>query len=152
LNVFTAALLTGALAGCASASSTAGGDPGNAKLHLLAADPVMHLVPPGATGQGGLILAPARYRAPGFDGGGWDGPAVTRHFDSTAGPQSVFEFYAHEAAALGWRPTASRNALGFPQVWTKIVPRATAHLSLTDLDLRTGAPGSTSSYVLNASA
>jgi len=69
-----------------------------------------------------------------------------------ASPQSVFAFYADRAHTTGWSATASRNVLGFPQVWRKSIPGSIAYLTLTDLDIRAASPGTPSIYVLNASA
>jgi len=78
-----------------------------------------------------LTRTPARYRKPGFEGGGWDGPSVTLTFRSQAPPGQVYRFYIRRAEAAGWRATAS-GALGLTDRWQKTYPdRAAAYLSLS---------------------
>jgi hypothetical protein len=146
-------IVAGALvASCSTHHTTAGADPGNARLHLLASDPVFQSLPSDIHTDG-LRQTPARYAQPGFGAGGWHGPAVTLMFTSAASPASVFADFARHARASGWTATASRNALGYPQVWTKRYSgRSPADLTLTDLDLRTSMSGKPSRYVVNASA
>src|SRR5439155_7664832 len=68
-----------------------------------------------------VARTPARYRKPGFTGGGWTGPSVVVTFTSSAPSAAVFRFYAQRAAAHGWRPTA-KGALGFTDRWAKTYP------------------------------
>jgi len=114
-----AALAIGAVlpAGCGTA---AGGDPGGRRLHELAGDPVFAALPQGANTVK-VTRTPARYRKPGFTGGGWTGPSVVVTFTSSAPPAVVFRFYAQRAAAAGWRPTA-KGALGLTDRWAKTYP------------------------------
>jgi hypothetical protein len=139
------------LGACGRTGAPSGGDPGNRRLHALASDPVLQALPPDARADGAPTLTPARYMAPGFDGGGWDGPAVTLRFESLEPAQSVFAFYVEHARASGWAATSNRNVLGYPEVWTKSVSGSRAHLTLTDLDIRATSGGTLSRYVLNES-
>ena len=124
-----------------SGGGVPGGDKGNKRLHQLAADPIFTLVPAGANAEP-LKLTPARYRKPGFTGGGWDGPLVALQFTSAADPRAVYEFYAREAQAAGWTATSSRNAMRLPFGWTKTYPNGnTAMLGLDGYDPRDSTPG-----------
>lgn len=82
----------------------------------------------------------ARYRQPGFTGGGWDGPSVVVAFRSSAPPADVYRFYAQRTAAAGWRPT-STGALGLTDGWAKTYPDgASATLGLGLLTRAQSAP------------
>ncbi len=117
----------------ACGGSHAAGDPGNRRLHELGGDSVFAATPAGATGVR-VTRTPARYRKPGFSGGGWDGPSVVFAFESSAPPGEVYRFYAQRAAAAGWRPTAT-GALGLTDRWAKTYSDgADATLTLTLLD------------------
>ncbi|HUP31483.1 MAG TPA: hypothetical protein VM184_00505 [Gaiellaceae bacterium] len=106
-------------AGCGS-GTPAGGDPRGERLEQLSGDPVFASVPEGATAVE-TEEQPARYRKPGFTGGGWDGPTVVVTFTSAAPPAEIYGFYARRAEAAGWRPTAS-GALGLTDRWAKTYP------------------------------
>jgi hypothetical protein len=107
----------------------AGGDPSGRRLKELSNDPVFAAVPRGATIVK-LTRTPARYRKPGFEGGGWDGPSVTLLLRSSAPPADVYRFYGRRAEAAGWHATAS-GGLGFTDRWAKTYSdRAAAYLSL----------------------
>jgi hypothetical protein len=112
----TALLIGSLLAGCGS-STPPGGDPGDRRLHALQEDPVVAATPPGASDLS-RESTKARYRKPGFDAGGWDGPTVTVRFASSAEPSEVFRFYGERAKAAGWEATAS-GSLGVPDRWRK---------------------------------
>jgi hypothetical protein len=114
-----AALAIGSLltSGC---GTPAGGDPGGRRLKELASDHVFAAGPDGATAIR-TTRTPAHYREPGFTGGGWDGPSVVVAFRSSAPPADVYRFYARQAAAAGWRPTA-KGALGLTDRWAKTYP------------------------------
>ena len=87
-----------------------------------------------------LTRTPARYRKPGFEGGGWDGPGVSLMFKSSAPPADVYRFYDRRADAAGWRATAS-GALGLTDRWTKTyADGAAAYLSLALLTRPLTAP------------
>ena len=105
-------------AGCGGAP--AGGDPGGKRLKELSADAVFAAVPETAT-MVRMTKTPARYRQPGFSGGGWDGPSVAVTFRSSAPPADVYGFYAQQAEAAGWRPTAG-GSLGLTDRWAKTYP------------------------------
>lgn len=101
---------------------------------------------------GSIARTPARYRKPGLDGGGWDGPAIALKFTSAQSAASVFTYYAAQTSKLGWVATKN-NALGYPQGWTKTYPDGTrAELTLTDLEIQTPTGGTPSTYILNAGA
>ena len=103
------------LAACGG--TPAGGDPGGTRLQELSSDPVFAALPEGATAVD-VTRTPARYRKPGFTGGGWAGPSVVVTFKSSAPPADVFRFFDRLAAAGGWRPTAT-GALGVTDRWGK---------------------------------
>src|SRR2546428_10803908 len=121
-----AALAPFLLIGC---GTPAGGDPGGKRLKELSHDLVFAAVPRGATIVK-LTRTPARYRKPGFEGGGWDGPGVSLMFKSSAPPADVYRFYDRRAGAAGSRATPS-GALGLSDRRAKTSPGgATASLSL----------------------
>jgi hypothetical protein len=145
-------LLVAGIAACSNGSRTAGGDPGNVRLNALAGEQVFQSLAPGSKAAGPPVQTPARYMQPGFDGGGWHGPAVTLTFTNSGSPSTVFSYYEDRVGSSGWIATGNRNALGYPQVWTKRYPGGSeAYLSLWDLDLQRSVTGP-SRYVLNASA
>jgi hypothetical protein len=152
-TVILAVALVGLVAACSINSPPSGGDPGNRRLNTLGADPILKALPPGAHMTGALVRTPARYTQPGLDGGGWHGPAITLRFSSTQPPAAVFSYYANLAPSLGWHATASKNILGYPQVWGKdYLGVGQARMSLIDLDLHHQTVGMVNSYILNASA
>jgi len=102
-------------AGCGGGHT--GGDPGGKRLDELASDAVFAEAPPGATAVA-RTKAAARYREPGFSGGGWDGPSVTVAFTSSAPPADVYGFYAQRADAAGWQATG-QNGAGLANRWAK---------------------------------
>ena len=108
------------LPGGCGGNTPAGGDPGGQRLKELSGDPVFAAVPEGATEVETERLA-ARYRKPGFAGGGWDGPTVIVTFETASPPADVFRFYAGRAEAAGWEPTAA-GALGLTDRWAKTYP------------------------------
>lgn len=125
------ALVLVVLTGCGD-GMPAGEDPGGSRLALLSADPVFAALPAGAT-EIDRERRGARYREPGFTGGGWDGPAVIVRFKTASPPADVYSFYAERAKAAGWRPTAT-GALGFADRWAKAFPAgAPATLVLTSV-------------------
>ena len=133
----SAVLAAGALlalgAGCGGDDTPAGGDPGGKRLGALAGDGVFAALPAGAT-EVVTARREARYREPGFGGGGWDGPALVVTFTSTTTPEEVFAFYAQRAESAGWTPTAE-GRLGLTDRWAKTFPNgAPATLSLALLD------------------
>jgi hypothetical protein len=133
------------LAGC---GTPAGGDPGNRRLHELAADRVFARLPEGAS-RLGVKRTAARYVKPGFDGGGWHGPSVVATFTSPAPAAAVYRFYGRRALAFGWRLTKT-DAHGEPFTWTKTFPDgAPAYLSLLRLSRASG--GVPPHYVLTGS-
>lgn len=132
-----AVLVAGALlalgAGCGANDTPAGGDPGGKRLGALADDGVFAALPEGAT-EVETERRKARYREPGFSGGGWDGPAVVVTFSASTTPEEVYAFYAQRAEAAGWTPTAE-GRLGLTDRWAKTFPDgAPATLSLALLD------------------
>ncbi len=140
------------VAGCGLGGPPPGGDPGNRYLNELTHDPIFAALPGHARAFAPLVQTPARFASPGFDAGGWHGPAATLTFTSTETPGSVFSYYRDRAGQTGWTPTGNRNVLGFPDVWSKSAADGTPeHLSLTDMNIATAASGSASRYVLNAS-
>lgn len=104
--------------GCGGVPS-AGGDPGGLRLSMLSNDAVFAALPAGAR-QIEIEHRKAHYREPGFSGGGWAGPTVVITFRASA-PADVYRFYAQEANAAGWRPTA-KGAFGVTDRWAKTYP------------------------------
>jgi hypothetical protein len=113
---------------------TGTGDPGNKRLNELSADPVFASLPPGAHLSGPIARTPARYRQPGFQTGGWDGPSVVVTFVSDQPASAIYQFYAARAADVGWHATA-QGSLGYTDNWTKTYSdHATGYLSLDSLE------------------
>lgn len=109
------------LAACGGmGSKPAGGDPGDRRLHQLAADPIFGRRAPQAA-DAELKLVPAAYQRPGFGSGGWSGPGVTLTFASAASAESVYAFYDHSAQADGWVPAAI-GSLHVTDRWRKTYP------------------------------
>lgn len=130
-----AALLLALLLTAAACGTPAGGDPGGHRLAELGSDPVFTAPPPPGATSFGIRRTPATYQQPGFESGGWHGPGVVVSFTSGASPADVYGFYAQQAQAAGWRPTAS-GALKLTDRWAKTYPdgaKATLLLSLLDL-------------------
>jgi hypothetical protein len=134
-----ASLLVGALLAVVSllpacgGGTPAGGDPGDKRLNQLTSDRVFAALPDGAT-EVDTTEQPARYRKPGFSGGGWDGPSVVVTFKTSAPPAAVYRFYAQNAESAGWKPTAA-GRLGLTDRWAKTYSDgAPATLSLVLLD------------------
>jgi len=111
--ILAATLVLVALMSACVTSRPPGGDPGNKRLDELGSDGIFAVLPPGARMSGATVRTTARYRKPGLDGGGWDGPGVTLKFTSAQSPASVFTFYADRATAFGWVATKN-NVLGYP--------------------------------------
>jgi len=111
-----------ALTGCFSlAGKPPGrGDPGNRRLHQLAADPIFGALPLGAEGAE-LKLIPASHRSSVFEPSGWNGPGVTRTFESSAPAISVYEFYGERVRAEGWTAVGV-GSLHVPDTWRKTYP------------------------------
>jgi hypothetical protein len=108
-------LAAGALvASCAGS----GPDPGNRRLHALAADPIFARLPRGGV-RTSWQETPAKYRATGIGVGGiWDEPSVTLTFTSTQSVDDVYRFYAQRAVEAGWTPYR-KLPNGLPQSWAK---------------------------------
>jgi hypothetical protein len=133
LAVLAAGALLALAAGCGGDDEPAGGDPGGKRLGALAEDDVFAALPEGAT-EVETERREARYREPGFGGGGWEGPAVVVTFTSATTPEEVYAFYAARAEAAGWAPTAA-GRLGLTDRWAKTFPDgAPATLSLAMMD------------------
>lgn len=131
------ATIVAVAAGCGGPPK--GGDPGNRRLHELAADPIFAARAPGA-GPVTITEIRARYVKPGFDAGGWHGPGIVVSFASAAPPRAVYGFYARSARAAGWRAT-SIGALHVTDAWRKTYrdgARGTLLLSLLDLRRASG--------------
>jgi hypothetical protein len=119
-------LAAGGLAAASAAAAACGGigkppnpDPGNRRLHALAADPVFARLPPGAV-RTSLQENPAKYRGGGvFAGGqGWDGPSVILTFTSSQSVRDVYRFYAERAHQAGWTPW-QKLSYGLTGSWLK---------------------------------
>lgn len=132
-------------------------DPGNHRLHALAADPVFGVLPPGAT-RTGRQETPAHRDPQGsvFDGSGagWYGPSVILSFTSRQPVRDVYRFYEEQAAKAGWAP-GERIWAGFPLTWRKSIGGKPANLNLQpDFDLHAvdlTASGTPRSYTFSGS-
>lgn len=137
----------GALLAATSCGLSGSGDPGNRRLHELAAEPVFAATPPGLSRPGAVVSTSAHKLPAGFGAGGWDGPTVIESFVSPARPATVLRFYDARARATDWLPRAA-GAYGVTDVWTKTYPDGTpAYLNVTVI-----AEGGDWSYRLSASA
>jgi hypothetical protein len=135
LQLRLVAALAIALSATAGCGTPAGGDPGGRRLKELSNDAVFAALPPRASVVKRTRRA-ARYRKPGFEGGGWDGPSVSVMLKSPSPPGAVYRFYGRRAKAAGWHATAV-GGLGFADTWRKTYPDgAPAYLSLALLTLR----------------
>jgi len=147
-------LLGLALLGMAACARTSpqpnAGDPGNHRLNQLSNDHVFAALPPGAVAKGPQTKTPARYRTPAFQPPGWDGPSVTLTFTNPKPPAAVFSFFQASAASAGWHP-ANRNALGYPQTWTKTYPDG-VHAVLSLIQTPRAPAAGQRAYVLTASS
>jgi len=92
-------------------------DPGNRRLHALAADPIFARLPPGAV-RASLQESPAKYRSGVFEGSGWDGPSVIMTFTSPRSVRDVYRFYAERAHEAGWTPW-QKLSYGLTGSWLK---------------------------------
>jgi hypothetical protein len=120
-------LLAAGLAATSAAAAACGGigypnpDPGNRRLHALAADPVFAALPPGAV-RTSWQENPAKNRGGGWFGfagtTGWDGPSVTLTFTSSQSVRDVYRFYAEQAHDAGWTPW-QKLSNGLTRSWTK---------------------------------
>jgi len=146
-------VLLAACQGNASGPPPGTGDPDNIRLNQLSADPVFASLPASAQQIGPVEKVPANYRSPAFEPAGWDGPSVKVTFADGQPPESVFSFYTSSTTASGWMPSANRNALGFPETWTKTFSgHWLASLGLIDVSPHPATPGKPHTYVLNAAA
>lgn len=92
-------------------------DPGNRRLHILAADPVFAALPPGAV-HISWQQNPAKHRGNLFEAPGWDGPSVVLTFTSSRPVRDVYRFYDERAREAGWTPW-QKVSMGFPWSWSK---------------------------------
>jgi hypothetical protein len=128
-----ARLLTGSLgalvlAGCALTGPPTGtGDPGNMRLRAIAADRILHVLPPHSTRTAAFATTPAAWDS---DYRYWSAPTATSYFTSRSTVRSVFQFYAKLASTDGWTPSL-KNSLGLVRTWHKTQPGG----YLVDLDL-----------------
>jgi len=107
-------LLAVLVSGCGSSTS---GDPNGQRLRELSNDSVFAGVPMSST-MVRVRRTAARYRKPGFGGGGWAGPSVVVSFHNAKPPRVVFRYFARRAVASGWHPTAN-GSLGLTDRWAK---------------------------------
>lgn len=108
------------------------GDPGNSRLHQLAADPAFRGLPPEARSPR-ITLTPARWRTTPFQGAGaaWDGPSVILTFESSTHRRAIFDYYGRKVSDEGWHST-NIGPLGLPVTWQKTYAnRARAALRLS---------------------
>ena len=130
-------------------------DPGNRRLHALAADPIFAILPPGAV-RTRWEVSPAKYQDNSiFEGSGWAGPSVILTFTSSLPPRDVYHFYSERSAEDGWTPWPSWEKP--PKYvatvnWTKRISEEKTFLSLDphfNLDFSAGG-GLLRSYALTA--
>jgi hypothetical protein len=101
------------------------GDPGNIRLHVIANQPILKVLPPGATLDGKLQLLPASWNSGEIGGGGagWNGESVIQNFaDPTMNYTQVQEFYISVAKRYGWTPSKQYWSYPIPAYWTKKLP------------------------------
>ena len=110
------------LSGCGGPPS--GGDPGGHRLQELAGDRVFSVHPASATIVS-TRTTKATYQQPGLTGGGWRGPSVVVTLMSAAPAAEVYRFYGAQAAAAGWKPSAS-GSLRVTDRWSKTFPDGAA--------------------------
>jgi hypothetical protein len=133
----------------ACSSSHPGADPGNRRLHQLAAEPVLQQLPPGSTKLGEQQV-PAHWVTPAFGAGGSQGALVEVTFTSTASIVDVYTDIRRRAEASGWVAVTS-DSTGLTNAWSKPYSDAViASLRLSRVDPRRTAPPIT--YSLAASA
>jgi hypothetical protein len=96
-------------------------DPGDRRLHALAADPIFAELPPGAA-RSSWQENPAKYRRSAFEGSGWDGPSVLLTFTSSQPAPGVYGFYADRARETGWTPVQGKKlSNGLTWAWSKSI-------------------------------
>jgi hypothetical protein len=103
-------------------------DPGNRRLHALAADPVFARLPPGAV-RTSWQENPAKYRSNVFEGSGWHGPSVILTFTSPQPVREVYRFYAEQAQEASWTPW-QKLSNGFTGSWSKHIAGKQSFISL----------------------
>ncbi len=111
-------------------------DPGNRRLHALAADPIFAQLPAGAVPTS-REENPAKYRGSLFEGYGWDGPNVLVTFTSSQSVLEVYQFYAERAQQTGWTPVPGKKlSNGLIWAWSKSVAGKKSGIAISvDFDL-----------------
>jgi hypothetical protein len=102
-------------------------DPGNRRLHALAADPVFAGLPPGAVRTGRQENSP-KWRS-GFFTGSWQGPSVVLTFTSPQPVLEVYRFYDQRARQAGWAPW-QKLSNGLTWSWLKHIAGEKSYLGL----------------------
>ncbi|MBO0730482.1 MAG: hypothetical protein J2P57_14575 [Acidimicrobiaceae bacterium] len=126
-------LLPAAIALAACARTPASPDPGNRRLHALAADPVFAVLSPGAV-RTSWREDPAKYRNEGpFGPQTWDGPDVIMTFTSARSVRDVYDFYAERARGAGWTPW-SKLTEGFTDIWVRDIAGHKSFIQLLPKD------------------
>lgn len=153
---------TGLMASCAIAASSFLGralnsrpgnpDPGNQRLHALAADPIFTELPPGAV-RTGWQENPPKWRS-GFFTRSWQGPSVVLTFTSPQPVLEVYRFYEQRAHQVGWTPW-QQLSMGLTRSWQKPIARQKSYLGLwSNFDIHSvdlAESGTTRSYSLTGS-
>lgn len=127
-------------------------DPGNRRLHALAADQVFAGLPSGAV-RTGWQENPAKWRS-GFFTGSWHGPSVVLTFTSRQPVLEVYRFYDQRARQAGWTPW-QQLSMGLTGSWLKHIAGEKSYLGLwSNFDIHSvdlTESGTTRSYRLTGS-
>lgn len=128
------AATSAAAAACGGIGSFPNPDPGNRRVHALAADPVFARLPPGAV-RTSWQEKPAKNRGGGWFGlagtTGWDGPSVILTFTSSQSVRDVYRFYAERAHEAGWTPNPGKTlSNGLTWAWTKRIAGKQSFISI----------------------
>lgn len=151
-GAFLALFALAALSLAACGPTAGSGDPGNARLSQLSADPIFSALPGGAQPAGPMEKTPARWQDNGwFEPSSWNGPYVRVTFIESGSPQTALSFYAALAPASGWVSNGNRKD-GYPIDWTKKFAGGwEGSLGLIDMSASSAKPGQAHRFVLNAS-
>jgi hypothetical protein len=106
--------------GTASSTPHSDSDPGDRKLHMLAADPVLAELPAGLAKTDEKQI-PAHYETPGFGSGGSFGAGVSVTFTSAASIPDVYRMIGENAVRNGWVAKAA-DSTGMTNRWLKTYP------------------------------
>ncbi len=107
----------------ASSTPHSDSDPGDRKLQMLAADPVLAELPAGLV-KTDEKQTPAHYETPGFGSGGSFGAGVSVTFSSAASISDIYKMIGENAVRNGWVAKAA-DSTGMTNRWLKTYPDGT---------------------------